>query len=131
MEQTLAQKLSTWAEEELRIKAAQEANNTIKKEIEEAVQKSGEEIRLANGPKCIFVASGGYEWEKIARVYYPTLELIQKYSSVSWNKVAEEAYTIALEDSKQNLFTEPLETLDSVKKKYHYDNGNSVQCRVK
>jgi predicted nucleotidyltransferase len=111
--------LQEWAEEELRIKDAQERNDELKKIIEAQVLDSEVEIRLESGPKCILTSKGVYVWESIAKSLEPDDALIEKHTETHWNKVAEEATA------------GDKERLKALKEQFYVAGATFAQCRVK
>ena len=112
------QQLQLWAEEELRIKKAQEDNDKLKKQIEADVLASNLEVRLESGPKCILTSKGTYDWKNIALQLEPDDEVIEKHTEIHWNKIAEET-------------AETPEVLKKWKDEFYMAGAIFAQCRVK
>jgi hypothetical protein len=115
----IATSLKNWAQEELRIKQAQEANEKLKKTIEFAVLEEGIELRLPEGPKCIITSKGSYNWMYIALQLEPDEEIIKKHTTTAWNKVAEEVGT-----------SNPV-ALNLIKEQHYIPGEKFAQCRLK
>lgn len=77
-------------------------------ELKKEIEAEGREVKIP-GAECIETFKGTYDWEHIAMTFDPDDNLVEKFTSTAWNKVAE-----AAAPSKKEL--------EEVKKQY-YDQG--------